>query len=131
MRLPEITNEVLEKFGIFDPVILIEWLVSEDQDCPKWTQTAVDFANLITQEEAKRPTDEVTLQGLLEYSTSDKVYDLGDVISFALQQNEEIERMRPVVAGALRFINAPDGQIAHEALMELFDIVKNFEATKP
>lgn len=102
MKLPEITQEIIDKFGRGLTIQLIEWVekdghIGDNPSALQWTQTAVDFARLIARGEEVRKTDEVTLQGLLEYSTSEQVYDLGDVISFALQQNEEIKRMRSVI----------------------------------
>lgn len=118
MKLPEITQEILDKFGASGGVgtQLIEWRCSYNGDMePQWTQTAVDFACLIAQGEGKivqEPEHEMDLITWQKNRITELEAEIEDIRSLygtsvngANDLMKEIERMRLVEKGALEYVN--------------------------
>ena len=109
MKLPEITQEILDEFinnfcdeeglvvggdGDGDPYNsqLIEWVDKK----PQWTQTAVDFARLIAQEVAELEAENKQLKEWAGRSLVMSDYPNAEAM------RTEIESMRPVMEAAKR-----------------------------
>lgn len=129
MKLPEITQEILESFSEGE-CPLIEWKSRRySAPEPQWTQAAVDFACLL---------DQCAEESICWHKLAVRSAEI-------IRLNAEIERMRPVVEAATAY------GAAHKALLfynksgaydYLFDEysaaraalmreVMNFEAKKP